>query len=136
MSVSKRRLQALRQVDELAASLKDEEVRVRAGMDAAVGEVTKDKAICLFRALLEETGFPDPGVADMLVHGVQLVGEEPPSPIFAKRPRLRAISPSDLLAQAALWRESIKHVRGLMDPADLETGLEIEAGFLARPYAS
>ena len=109
MSVSKRRLQALRQVDELAASLEDEEVRVRAGMD---------KAICLFRALLEETGFPDPGVADMLVHGVQLVGEEPPSPIFAKRPRPRAISPSDLLAQAALRRESLKHVRGLMDPAE------------------
>ena len=98
------------------------------------------KAICLFRALLEETGFPDPGVADMLVHGVQLVGEEPSSPIFAKRPRPRAISPSNLLAQAALRRESLKHVRLMCGPGgtriEAETGLEKEAGFLARPYAS
>ena len=35
-------------------------------------------------------------------------------------------------AQAALRRESLKHVRGLMDPADLEK----EAGFLAGPYTS
>ena len=56
----------------------------------------------------------------MLVHGVQLVGEEPPSPIFAKRSRPRAISPSNLLAQAALRRESLEHVRGLMDSADLD----------------
>ena len=44
VSVSKRRLQALRQVDELAASLEDEEVRVRAGMDSAVREVKELRA--------------------------------------------------------------------------------------------
>ena len=95
VSVSKRRLQALRQVDELAASLEDEEVRVRAGVDSDVQESPVGRNFLL-------------------------VGEEPPLPLFAKRPRPMAISPCDLVAQAALRRDSLKRVRGLMDLGDLE----------------
>ena len=34
-----------------------------------VEKVTRGKAICLFRSLLEETRFPDKGVIDLLVQG-------------------------------------------------------------------
>ena len=117
--VSKRWLQALKQIEELAQSLESEETSVMASMDPDVREVTKGKAICLFRALLKQMGFPDPDVADMLVEGVPLVGEEPASSLFAKHPRPMAISPEQLMAQSTLRRNPLRHERCLMDPRDL-----------------
>ena len=78
--VSKKRLEALKEVNDLASSLANEERELRAGMRPEVSKVTSGKAICLFRRLLEQTGFPDMGVVDALVSGVHLVGMSPPPP--------------------------------------------------------
>ena len=96
VAVSKMRLQALKQVNELATSLAEDENALRATMHPDVEKVTRGKAICLFRTLLEETEFPDMGVIDLLVERVPLVGDEPTSPLFAKRRK-----PSSIGAQPA-----------------------------------
>ena len=55
------RLEALRQVNELAMNLAGDEKALRESMHPDVEKVTRGKAICLFRSLLEETRFPDMG---------------------------------------------------------------------------
>ena len=88
VAVSKMRLQALREVNELAAKLAEEEKTLRSSMHPEVDAVTKGKSISVFRALLEETKFPDMSVVDLLVSGVPLVGDEQPSALFSKRPKI------------------------------------------------
>ena len=108
VAVSKMRLEALKQVNELAMNLAGDEKALRQSMHPDVEKVTKGKAICLFRSLLEETRFPDMGVIDLLIKGVPLVGEEPPSPLFAKRHKPSLLTPEQLAAQCVFQERSLE----------------------------
>ena len=124
VAVSRMRLQALREVNEMVERLPGEESTVRSSMHPDVQAVTKGKAILVCKTLLEETNFPDMSVVDLLVKGVPLVGEE-----------------QQLEAQCVLRRESLKAMRGTLDPSDLkdlldETTSEVQAGFMTGPYHS
>ena len=141
VAVSKMRLEALKQVNELAAALAGDEKALRATMHEDVDKVTRGKAICLFRALLEETDFPDMGVVDLLVHGVPLVGAEQPSPLFAKRHKPALLSPEQLEAQCILRRSALKATRSQVSAEDLrdletETAAEVQSGFLVGPFCT
>ena len=135
------RLEALKQVNELAMNLAGDEKALRESMHPDVEKVTRRKAICLFRSLLKETRFPDMGVIDLLVQGVPLVGEEPPSPLFAKRHKPSSLIPEQLEAQCALRREALKASRAHASQDDLrdlvaETSAEVQAGFMTGPHCS
>ena len=135
VAVSKMRLQALRRVNELADKLARDEKALRSSMHPDVEAVTKGEAILVFKALLEETKFPDMSVVDLLVSGVPLVGEELPSPLFA------LITPRQLESQCVLRREALRAMRGVLDPSDLkdlveETASEVQAGLMTGPYRS
>ena len=141
VAVSKMRLQALREVNELAAKLAEEEKTLRSSMHPDVEAVTKGKSISVFQALLEETNFPDMSVVDLLVSGVPLVGEEQPSALFAKRHNPAALLPHQLETQCVLRREALRATRGKLDPSDSkdlqdEAASEVEAGFMTGPYHS
>ena len=141
VAVSKMRLEALKQVNELATILAEEEKALRSSMHPDVEKVTKGKAICLFRALLEETQFPDMGVIDLMVQGVPLVGDEPPSPLFAKRREPSLLTPEQPETQCVLRREALRASRThacLDDLKDLvvETSAEVQAGFVTGPHHS
>ena len=141
VAVSRMRLQALREVNEMVERLASEESALRSSMHPDVQAVTKGKAILVFKTLPEETNFPDMSVVDLLVKGVPLVGEEPPSALFHKRPKPASISPQQLESQCVLRRESLKAMRGTLDPSDLkdlldETTSEVQAGFMTGPYHS
>ena len=82
LAVSKLRLQALSRLNGRLKELEPQEAELRSGMHPDVEEVTRGKAICLFRELLEETGFGDLSVVDSLVSGVCLGGVEPECPLF------------------------------------------------------
>ena len=132
-------MEALKEVNDLASSLANEERELRASMHPEVSKVTAGKAICLFRRLLEQTGFPDMGVVDALVSGVHLVGEKPPSALFAKRHKPATISPDQLSAQSSIRREALRAMRGPVETRDLddlvsETAAEVEAGFMLGPF--
>ena len=88
-------------------------------MRPEVERVTAGKAICLFCRLLEQTEFPDISVVDALVHGVHLVGEEPPSCLFTKRHTPASISPEHLAAQSTIRRNAMRCSRGVVEPNDL-----------------
>ena len=65
--------------------------------------ITYNKCLRLFRELVEETKFEDPAVCDFMEKGVSLVGGEPPSSLFPKRPKPMKASPEQLDSQA-VWR--------------------------------
>ncbi|CAE7927895.1 unnamed protein product [Symbiodinium necroappetens] len=112
LAVSKARLQALNHLNARLKELEPQEAELRGGMHPDVEEVTRGKAICLFRELLEETGFGDMSVVDSLISGVDLGGVEPPCALFPERHRPMQIHPDQLDAQ------------------------EIEAGYLLGPFSS
>ena len=143
VAVSRMRLQALKEVNEMAARLASEESVLRSSMHPDVEAVATGKAILFSKPFLkrEETNFPDMSVVDLMVKGVPLVGEEPPSALFHKRPKPASISPQQLQFQCMLRRESLKAMRGALDPDDLkdlleETASEVQAGFMTGPYHS
>ena len=66
---------------------------------------------------------------------------EPPSALFQKRPKPASISPQQLEDQCVLRRESLKVMRGTLDPSDLKdlldkTTSEVQAGCMTGPYHS
>ena len=139
VAISKLRLQGLQDVNARLKLLQKEEAVLRAKMDPDVESVTRGKAILLFKSLLEETGFPDLSVVQMLEEGVPLVGDEPVSPLFSKRPKPKAFDAQELEAQAPFRRQVLlesRHARDTQDVATLlqESTAEVEAGYLKGPF--
>ncbi|CAE7245188.1 unnamed protein product [Symbiodinium sp. CCMP2592] len=141
VAVSKQRMLELKKLNDRMAVLSATEKELRAKMHPDVERVTKGKALALFRELLEETGFPDMSVVDLLTDGVPLVGQEAESPLFAKRPKPMDLEPDQLKAQAKLRRRALQKMKGLTSEQDYkamkaETSEELAAGFLTGPYHS
>ncbi|CAE7294808.1 unnamed protein product [Symbiodinium sp. CCMP2592] len=139
VAVSKRRMLELKSLNDRMAALSAAEKELRAKMHPDVERVTKGKALALFRELLEETGFPDLAVVNLLSEGVPLVGQEAESPLFAKRPKPKDLEPDQLKTQAALRRRALQKMKGLTSEQDYkamkaETSEELAAGFLTGPY--
>ena len=109
------------------------ETSLRAKMD-----LTRGKAIALFRSLLEETAFPDLSVAQLLEQGAHLVGDEPHCPLFSKRPNPNE---QELEALAPFRRKLLVESRQGRGPEDVatllrESAAEVEAGYLKGPFHS
>lgn len=139
--VSRKRMLELKSLNVRMAALASTEKELRAKMHPVVEQVTRGKAIALFRELLEETGFPDMSVVELLTEGVPLVGQETESPLFAKRPKPKDLEPDQLKAQAILRRRALQRMKGLTSEQDYkalkdETAEEVAAGFLSGPYHS
>ena len=114
VAVSKRRMLALQQVNERLGELSERERATRASVEPGVSQVTRGKALELFRSLLEETGFSDMSVLELMIEGVPLVGEETPSPLFSKRHRPGSLDSVQLSAQSELRRQSLYLAKGLI----------------------
>ena len=102
--------------------------------------ITNNKCLRLFRELVEETEFEDPAVCDFMEKGVSLVGGEPPSDLFPKRPKPMRASPEQLDSQA-VWRrrELLSKPPQKLSEEELailndETEAEVKMGFLEGPF--
>ena len=131
----------LKELLEQCKNVQDEESALRQAMPAHVNQVTSGKQLVLFRRLLEETGFEDMTVCDMMEQGVSLIGSEPPSDLYWKK-----FQPASMTAQQldyqAVWRRraamgKIPSEEELQQEADLETESlsEVKAGFLQGPFS-
>ena len=140
-AVAKRRVEVLKELLEQCKNVQDEESALRQPMPAHVNQVTSGKQLVLFRRLLEETGFEDMTVCDMMEQGVSLTGSEPPSDLYWKK-----FQPASMTAQQldyqAVWRRraamgKIPSEEELQQEADLETESlsEVKAGFLQGPFS-
>ncbi|CAE7416568.1 unnamed protein product, partial [Symbiodinium sp. CCMP2456] len=109
LAISKKRMLALQALNAQLADLSKDEAELRKTMHRDVEAVTRGKAITLFRRLLEETGFPDMSVVDLL----------------------RDIDPEQLKAQALLRRQVLQQMKGLASGEDY-----VAAGFMSGPFHS
>ena len=112
---------------ETKKALQGQEIELRQNMPKHVEQVTKGKPLCLFRRLLEESGFPDMEVCNIMENGVSLTGEEPPSPLYLKRYKPAALTPQQLDHQA-IWRRRAMMQKHATDDEIAQIGdLEIES---------
>ena len=141
-AMARRRIGYLQHMLETQKLLASDEEELRKTMPEHVNEVTAGKPLCLFRRLLEETGFPDMEVCTIMERGVPLTGVEPDSPLYPKKYRAAQLT-TEQLDHQALWRRKAMVGKTMTDDeraqeADLEaeTLSEVEAGFLRGPFSS
>ena len=140
LHMAKKRIHALKDVIEKKKALMGEEAELRKGLPKHVNEVTRDKSLRLFRVLLEESGFEDMTVCDMMEQGVSLTGVEPESPLYLKKYVPASLTVEQLNHQAA-WRRKVTMNKTLseeevsqLEDLEAETMEEVQSGFLQGPF--
>ncbi|CAE6911825.1 gpt [Symbiodinium sp. CCMP2592] len=140
-SVAQKRINATKKVNQMAKELSVEEARFHASLPQHAQEVLKGKRILLWRKLLQETGFPDVSVGE-LMEGVDLVGKPTKSPLFEWKEVPATSSVQDLL-DSSVWRNhALQRSPDVGDSGDLTSKLwectlqEVEKGFLKGPFQS
>ena len=138
--IAQQRIAVLKEVMKLKLALVSEERQLRAGMEAHVNKVTKDKALVLWRRLLMETQFPDMNVCSFMEQGVPLTGQEAESPLYFKK-YAPAVMTVEQLDHQAVWKRRAMMGKTLTEEEqeqerDLvrESQEEVEAGFLEGPF--
>ena len=103
IDVAKHHLSVVLAVHNKAKELEGEEKKLKASMDPTTAHVLNSKKLCLWKHLLETTGFSDMQVVDLVVKGIPLYGIHTKPPNFPDDWRLPVVSVDELL-QSAVWR--------------------------------
>ena len=132
---------ALTKIEILAKQLEAEEQALHRSKPDWMQEVLRGKRILLFRHLLQQHGYDDMEVVDLLSDGSHLVGASPKPACFEARLRLAKMTPECLREAAPDLRAAIvANPRKVSsdEAAALEqvTEEECRAGFLSSPFAA
>ena len=136
-SVAKFRITSIQKLSQMKQELSAEERRYQATLPLQAQQVLKGKSILLWRKLLDDSGFPDQGVKE-LIEGVALVGRPTKSELYGWKEVTTSVE--DLLASSP-WRNvevtskdnpavSSASVQALWDI----TVSEVAKGFLEGPF--
>ena len=107
-SVAKQRANFLKDMTELKKTLISEESKLRGTMSKSVSSATKEKALVLWRELLKAAHFEDwEIVAHHMEKGVDLVGLEVESKLYAKKLQPPMMTPEQLLGQSTWQRKAM-----------------------------
>ncbi|CAE7311611.1 gpt [Symbiodinium sp. CCMP2592] len=138
---ARRRMDTQKKLSALKRELAVEEKRYHASLPEHAQKVLKGKNILLWKRLLEETGFPDITVAE-LMEGVPLVGRPSKSSLYGWKEQPATTTLDDLLV-SSVWRNPALAAKGRVgdDPVLAEkiwqaTLSEVERGFISGPYDS
>ena len=139
---AKHRLGMLKLYRDRAEELQKAEVELHASLPTHVQGVVKGKRILLFEERLRATNFPDLQVVTDFKQGVNLVGEEPPSPLFWERLQPATMTVEQLEGTAKLNRRltmsrplaehEVPHADRLVELSQEE----VDEHFLAGPFFS
>ena len=138
-SVAKFRITSIQKLSKMKQELSNEERRYQATLPLHAQQVLKGKSILFWRKLLDDAGFPDKGVKE-LIEGVALVGKPSKSELYGWKEVPATTSVEDLLASSP-WRNvevasrdnptvSSASVQALWDI----TVSEVAKGFLEGPF--
>ena len=137
--LAKARLQSASRIKAMSEELEPAEKAFQATLSGHAKQVLHGKRVVLWRKLLEETGFQDMAVSD-LIEGVDLVGKPSKSPLYDWKDLPPTCSPDELLSSAEWRRKSlIQRAMGSGDEhLDDElwkcTMKEVSRGFLRGPF--
>ena len=136
------RISALKECIQMARDCEAEEKILRKHMAPNVHQVTKNKKLALWRRLLEDVGFEDMSVVDVLTKGVKLTGWEPESPLYEKRWNHPTMTETEL-DNTAPWRREALFAKPLTSEEEElapqlweETMKEKDLGFIDGPFTS
>ena len=140
IELAKKRLAEVFRLRQLTNELKDKEASLKATMEPDVAKCVKEKQILLFEYVLQQLGFWDMGVVDLVRRGVPLVGLQE-APQGYRRQLVPATMTEDELCASALWRR--RTLMGSINRMDKEevkallesTQSEVDKGFLQGPYS-
>ena len=138
-SVAKFRISSIQKLSQMKQELANEERRYQATLPLHVQQVLKGKSVLLWKKLLDDTGFPDKGVKD-LIEGVALVGKPSKSELYGWKEVPATTSVEDLLASTP-WKNSEVASRGdpTVSPVSVKalwdiTVDEVTKGYLEGPF--
>ena len=118
--------------------LQQAEDRLHEKLEAGVKQVVETKRILLFKEMLTDIGYDDPGVADLLVTGVKIVGTLPKIGIWRPEDRQAKIPVKAALRGALQAKEALGLPRGTkwseLDDKLVEATLQ-EDGHLKGPFS-
>ena len=139
-AMAQKRIASLKEIMKLKLALVAEEEQLRKGMEPHVNAVTENKALVLWRKLLEVTGFADMSVCKYMEEGVSLTGVEDESPLYWRK-YVPATMTVEQLNHQALWRRKAMMGKPITeDEAEQEADLlresqeEVQANFLEGPF--
>ena len=115
VELAKHRLQVVLAVKRKAQELSDAEKRLKQTLETHVADVLAPKRLLLWKTLMDETGYHDKAIFDMICSGIPLYGEHdvPNSCSPDWRP---ATSTADELLDSAVWRR--KAIQGASPDLD------------------
>ena len=121
IDVAKHRLSVVLALRRKAEELEDEEKKLKDGMNLTTAHVLAGKRLCLWKYLLETTGFSDMQVVDLVVKGIPLYGTHTKPPNFPDDWKPSIVSVEELL-QSAVWRR-----KSLMSSPNSQTDEAVQA---------
>ena len=101
--MAKHRLSVILALRNKAKELEDEEKKLKGSMDPTTAHVLNSKKLCLWKYLLETSGFSDMQVVDLVVKGIPLYGIHTKPLNFPDDWKPSVVSADELL-QSAVWR--------------------------------
>ena len=141
VDVAKHRLSVVMTLHKKAAELATEEKQLKTTMDPQTAHVLANKRLCLWKYLLETTGFADMQVVDLVTNGIPLYGCHTKPPNFPDGWKPSLISVDELL-ESSVWRrkalmgtEQPKVEDSLQDDLHDATMKEVALGHLHGPYS-
>lgn len=139
--MANKRLEQSKRLTQLRYEMRFEEARLHSLLSPHARVVLKGKSILLFRHLLEEQGFPDMEVCELL-QGVDLVGDASKSPLFGTK-LVHATTTPELLLQSStsanqkILSRNVHETEPELASVLWETTLkECQQGFLEGPFSS
>ena len=115
IELAKHRLQVVLAIKRRAGELANEEKKLKAEMEPALAGVLAPKSLLLWKSLMQETGYRDTAIFDMVHGGIPLYGEHdvPAGAVLDWRP---ATTSSDELLVSSVWRR--KAIQGASQEMD------------------
>ena len=140
VEVAKHRLSVVLAIRNKAKELEDEERKLKGLMDPTTAHVLKDKRLCLWKYLLETTGFSDLQVFDLVSKGIPLYGSHTKPPNFPDDWKPSVISVDELLHSSVWRRKALMSSRNSQLDESVQADLyeatmkEVELGHLHGPF--
>eukprot|EP00435_Cladocopium_sp_Y103_P018632 s3736_g4.t1 len=140
--MAKERLEMLKLYRYRAAALQKQEEELHDSLPVHVQRVVKGKRLLLFEERLQANSFPDMQVMNDFKQGVDLVGEEPYSPLFLEKLQPATMTVRQLDLSAALNRRLVigrslaDHEKEHADRLVELSQEEVDESFLRGPFLS
>lgn len=137
--LAKERLATVFNLRKLTQELREQELALKNSLHPDVRKCTESKNITLFEHILQQLGFWDMGVVELLKYGAPLVGLQTAPPGYRQQLVPATMTEGELL-QTAQWRRKSLMCQSKQFSQDDEKALlettndEVARGFLQGPY--